>query len=363
MWLGRRGRSASSNAAMGRLFQVLLLRESGKWMVSLFARPLRAEDLQFLTPCTILPSCNGTIAKEVLMVCLLFFFFFPTIYAYRVFGDIQSFIFLYAWNCREPETNYRFTYMVSVICQEEAWFDTASILESESDEDFSSVYGGNDEHEVVCYSIWYSHFCELSSFLVIDFFPSRLSGQVIQYEVHERYIKLDGSKTDKLTNKDFKEPKGLALLTAPGYELPSFKNPQDLDLITKKKLDRNYGSFNFVTSNRHDTAAGENVLKSVLPKMGNSLSFNDKIINASNSGICSQTRTSTVIRLSITQINESQEAAEAICKSNVGLLSKFVIQEKKKKNLSFTAHRNFLNVFAFLQVLRKNTFTIQEQDS
>nr|GMC73557.1 Protein ENHANCED DISEASE RESISTANCE like [Ipomoea batatas] len=175
----------------------------------------------------------------------------------------------------------------NVICQEESWFDTASILDSETDEDFSSVYG--------------------------DFFPSRLSGQVIQYEVHERYIKLDGSKPDKVANKDFKEPKGLALLTAPGYDLPSMKNPQEVDLINKKKLDRGYGSFNIVSSNRHDAAGGDNVLKTVLPKLGSSVSFNDKIISASNTGICSQTRKSTVIRLSITQINESPEAADAVC--------------------------------------------------
>ncbi|CAH9118693.1 unnamed protein product [Cuscuta epithymum] len=158
----------------------------------------------------------------------------------------------------------------NVINQEEAWFDTSSILDSESDEDFSSVYG--------------------------DFFPGRLSGQVVQYEIHERYLKLDVSKTEnKLTGRDIKEPIGLALLTATRYG--------------PKKLDRGYGSFNSLKSD----PAGENGFKAVLPKLGASFSFNDKIISASNVGICSQTRKSTVIRLSVTRTQVDGHEADILC--------------------------------------------------
>ncbi|CAK9162952.1 unnamed protein product [Ilex paraguariensis] len=194
----------------------------------------------------------------------------------------------------------------NVICQEESWFDTLSILESDSDDEFSSVHG--------------------------DFFPNVSSGQVLQYETsscfvdskckykeyHERYLKIDSGKTEKIVNKDgFKEPNGFALMSKQGYELSCLGRGEEYFSKRNKKLDRSYRSFNAVKGDGHDSEekTQENIEETGLPRLFPSVSFNDKIINASSLGPQSQRKKSAVIRLSLVRKSVDGEETNEFCTS------------------------------------------------
>ncbi|KAA8530400.1 hypothetical protein F0562_005109 [Nyssa sinensis] len=197
------------------------------------------------------------------------------------------------WHHTQIDTN--------VICQEEAWFDSLSILESDSDDDFSSVHG--------------------------DCFPNISSGQVLQYETsscfvdnkckykeyHERYLKIDGRKS-----KDgCKEANGFALINTQGYELSHVGKSEEFCSKRKKKLDRSYGSFNCAKENKCDSVekTQENILKSGLPQLVPSVSFNDKIINATSPVPQSQKKKSAIIRLSLKRKSVDREETNAYCAS------------------------------------------------
>ncbi|KAK6152601.1 hypothetical protein DH2020_012240 [Rehmannia glutinosa] len=146
--------------------------------------------------------------------------------------------------------------------QEESWFDSLSILDqSDSDDDFISVPG--------------------------DILSEIANGQVLQYETsscfvdsnrnfkeyHEKYLKIDHSHTESLLRKDgAKEPNRFMLIDTQRKELPALKS--------EKKLDRAFFSFNGVKVDRsahEDNKTQQSLLKSVLPRLVPSLSFNDKI--------------------------------------------------------------------------------------
>ncbi|OIT21819.1 hypothetical protein A4A49_36182 [Nicotiana attenuata] len=172
--------------------------------------------------------------------------------------------------------------MLTVLCQEEAWFDTHSILESDSDDDFSSVLG--------------------------DIFPNISSGQVLQYETsscfmdsklkykeyHEKYLKIDGRKTEKVLSKNVvQDPNGLSVVSAQDY-VPSLGKGEDVVTKKKKNLDRAYASFKGV----------------------NKINCRRKLRRtASNSGPHSQVKKSTIIRLSLKRTSVDGEEKNEFCSS------------------------------------------------
>ncbi|XP_047318146.1 uncharacterized protein LOC124921520 [Impatiens glandulifera] len=177
----------------------------------------------------------------------------------------------------------------NVMCQEETWFDSVSLPESDSDDDdYSSVHDG-------------------------DIFSNLSSGQMVQYETsscfventvqykeyHERYVKIDGSgcKTPKLLGKDgINDANRFAILS----DLGKLGMPDELNTIRNNNLDRTHGSFNCIRVDRHEfeEKTEDIIRKSGLPRLLPSLSFNDNL-NVPNSVQQSQRRKSTVIRLSI----------------------------------------------------------------
>lgn len=145
-----------------------------------------------------------------------------------------------------------------VICQEEAWFDSVSILESESDDEFSSVLG--DRFSSVGTTLG-----NISSGQVVQYESSScfMDGNGKYEEYHESYVKIDGHKTSK---DECKESKGFSVISSKGYELSRFGKAEE---NKKKSLENNFGSFKGL---KEDNS---------LPRLVPSVSFNDKFSTAS----------------------------------------------------------------------------------
>ncbi|XP_021682276.2 uncharacterized protein LOC110666176 [Hevea brasiliensis] len=144
------------------------------------------------------------------------------------------------------------------VCQEEAWFDSVSILESESDDEFSSVLGD-------CFSSVSSAVGNISSGQVLQYESSScfVDGRGKYQECHKSYMKIDGHR---ISRDESMESKGFAVLGK-------------AEENRRKKLLDNYGSFKGSIEDRRDSQ--EITLKSGLPLLVPSVSFNDKVLNAS----------------------------------------------------------------------------------
>lgn len=157
----------------------------------------------------------------------------------------------------------------SDVLQEEPWFDTVSILESDSDDEFCSVLGDR-------FSSVGSTIGNISSGQVLQYESSSCyaDGSYKYEEYHESYMKIDGSKTGK---DEYKESKGFAVISAQGYDLSHFSKADEIR--RKKLLNNSYGSFKGLKEDRRDSQ--ENNLKSGRSRLVPSVSFNDKILSAS----------------------------------------------------------------------------------
>ncbi|GMI68475.1 hypothetical protein like AT3G29180 [Hibiscus trionum] len=170
-----------------------------------------------------------------------------------------------------------------VSCQEDIWFDSISIMESESDDDFISVYG--------------------------DGFPSMgnaigniSSGQLLQYEssscfvegkcryeqYHECHLKIDGGRMSK---EEQRESNGrISVIGRHSHELSRFGKEADDRM---KKSDPCRGSFQSVKDERRNSE--EKIVRSCVCRLVPSTSLNEKILAAN---MASQIRKSAVYRLS-----------------------------------------------------------------
>lgn len=105
---------------------------------------------------------------------------------------------------------------------------------------------------------------------------------------------------------------GLVLIDSHIKDLPGLLSSEDSGAKSASKLDRAYLSFNGVRvdGNEHDDKKSENLLKSVLPALVPTLSFNDKMHTTANSGLQSQRTSTTIIKLSITKKSVEEETNE-----------------------------------------------------
>lgn len=124
-------------------------------------------------------------------------------------------------------------------------------------------------------------------------------------EYHEKYLKIDNSKELFLSKDGVKECNGIMLIDTQRKDLPCLLQSEECGTKTKTKLDRAYLSLNGVKVDSDE----KNILKTVLPQLLPSVSFNDKIHTTTTS--CQQSqRSSTVIRLSIARKSIEEEETD-----------------------------------------------------
>ncbi|XP_020219120.1 uncharacterized protein LOC109802249 [Cajanus cajan] len=184
------------------------------------------------------------------------------------------------------------------VSQEETFFDSVSLLESDSDDEFNSVHGD----------------------FYADGFPIVTStvgnipcGQLVQYgrstcftdkgcqyeEYHERYLKVDGGNQESLKGRD---ESGFGLVGTQGCGL--------------SRLGKSQGSFKGIKEYKHglEEKTQENARRSSLQRLAPSISFNDKTPNRPSK------RLSQIFKLSFKRRSSDVEDAHELGQSKRYLL-------------------------------------------
>ncbi|CAL8159480.1 unnamed protein product [Prunus armeniaca] len=155
-------------------------------------------------------------------------------------------------------------YDSNVIFQEEAWFDSVSILESDSDDDFISIHGDG-------FPLASNPVGNISSGQVLQHERSaRFVDNECKYEEYQSYMIIDGGISDKIRGKDeLRESNRFSLIDTQGYELSHLGKADEVCSRRKNILDHSYGSFKGLTEDGRDCneKIQDNALKSGLSQL------------------------------------------------------------------------------------------------
>ncbi|CAL2262508.1 unnamed protein product [Prunus armeniaca] len=155
-------------------------------------------------------------------------------------------------------------YDSNVIFQEEAWFDSVSILESDSDDDFISIHGDG-------FPLASNPVGNISSGQVLQHERSaRFVDNECKYEEYQSYMIIDGGISDKIRGKDeLRESNRFSLIDTQGYELSHLGKADEVCSRRKNILDHSYGSFKGLTEDGRNCneKIQDNALKSGLSQL------------------------------------------------------------------------------------------------
>ncbi|XP_042446987.1 uncharacterized protein LOC122031862 isoform X1 [Zingiber officinale] len=230
----------------------------------------------------------------------------------------------------------------NVMCQEDAWFDSVSILESDSDDDFLSVYG--------------------------DCIPSAnaVGTQTLQYETASCFMdalaKLeDANPSTPLTmppEKHFKieSPNDRVLCNCDPHG--GSHRTQGTDIYTKNKtnLSDSHGSFKGSKEvHEMDDKSHVNKASSHICKLVPSVCFNNRIQQMPNGSPPSQNKRSSVIKLSYKRKSYDGEDITEFCASN-----KFVYRPKGGAVIPCSSReKSMLGCWSYLE---PSTFKLRGQN-